>query len=315
MYENDNVLIFEIGSNLYELLEFVNVFGCRFPGLVDNGYVYGTYRVPHPEAPYPQDYVIDQEGRIAYWSVEYDPQEVIRVIDRLLEQGSNLSVALQPINPPIVIPAGGGSFDYNIAATNSGTSPLSFDVWCMVTLPNGSPYGPVLGPVNVTLPAGITIDRDRTQVVPGSAPAGEYIYNAYVGTYPNVTLDSDSFPFTKTGVAESQPPYTEWRNTGNPFEETAGSVEDIPRDHLFLHSHPNPFNPATSISFQLPEACWVRLDVFDICGRLTESLLQGFRKAGTYEVTFDASDLTSGIYFYRIEAGDFTAVKKMILMK
>ena len=68
-----------------DLQEFVQVFGNRFPGLHDPGNtVYQTYRVPYPEAPYPQDYLIDQDGRIAYWSDEYDPQEMIRIMDNLL---------------------------------------------------------------------------------------------------------------------------------------------------------------------------------------------------------------------------------------
>lgn len=60
------------------------MFGQRFLGLIDNQGIYNTYRVPRPEAPYPQDYVIDQQGYVRYWSDEYDPQEIIRIIDRLL---------------------------------------------------------------------------------------------------------------------------------------------------------------------------------------------------------------------------------------
>jgi hypothetical protein len=67
-----------------QLQEFILVFGQRFVGLVDNAGVYSVYRVPYPEAPYPQDYIIDQQGNVAYWSDQYDPQEIIRVIDSLL---------------------------------------------------------------------------------------------------------------------------------------------------------------------------------------------------------------------------------------
>lgn len=67
-----------------QLQEFIQVFGQRFRGLIDNQGIYNIYRVPNPEAPYPQDYIIDQQGIVRYWSDEYDPQEIIRVIDRLL---------------------------------------------------------------------------------------------------------------------------------------------------------------------------------------------------------------------------------------
>jgi len=66
------------------LIEFIEVFGQRFIGLIDDQNVYATYRVPYPEAPYPQDYIIDQQGIVRYWSDEYDPQEIMSVIDGLL---------------------------------------------------------------------------------------------------------------------------------------------------------------------------------------------------------------------------------------
>jgi len=78
---------------------------------------------------------------------------------------------------------------------------------------------------------------------------------------------------------------------------------------------PNPFNPTTTISFALPEASHVKLTVFDLQGRVVTELVNGMRDAGVHEVTLDAGDLSSGLYFYRINAGDFSSVRKMILMK
>ena len=83
--------IFAIGENINQLSEFRDVFGMRYVGLVDGSGVYQEYRVPNPEAPYPQDYVIDQQGVVRYWSDQFDPQEVIRVIDRLLGTGVETS--------------------------------------------------------------------------------------------------------------------------------------------------------------------------------------------------------------------------------
>ena len=79
--------MFEIASNMATVNQFRDVYGMRFVGLEDqSNSVYYAYRVPDPEAPYPQDYVIDQNGVVRYWSWEYDPQSVIRVIDDLLGQ-------------------------------------------------------------------------------------------------------------------------------------------------------------------------------------------------------------------------------------
>jgi len=81
------VRVFAIGENISQMSEFRDVFGMRYVGLVDSSGVYTTYRVPNPRAPYPQDYVIDQQGIVQYWADQFDPQEVIRVIDRLLSSG------------------------------------------------------------------------------------------------------------------------------------------------------------------------------------------------------------------------------------
>jgi hypothetical protein len=78
-------VVFEISASQGQLQEFIEVFGQRFVGLIDNAGVYSTYRVPQPEAPYPQDYIIDQSGIVRYWSDEFDPQEIIRTIDGLLD--------------------------------------------------------------------------------------------------------------------------------------------------------------------------------------------------------------------------------------
>jgi len=89
----------------------------------------------------------------------------------------------------------------------------------------------------------------------------------------------------------------------------------IPEVYSLGQNYPNPFNPLTTISFGLPEAAHVRIAVYDLLGRQVALLVNGYREAGMHEVSFDAADLSSGLYVYRIEAGDFTAVKKMILMK
>ena len=79
--------------------------------------------------------------------------------------------------------------------------------------------------------------------------------------------------------------------------------------------HPNPFNPATALSYQLPASSFVSLRVYDIAGKLVQTLVNGWRDAGSHEATFDGSNLTSGVYIYRLIAGDFAASGKMVLMK
>jgi hypothetical protein len=94
------VTIFAVGADINQLSEFRDVFGMRYVGLVDSGSsVYNEYRVPNPTAPYPQDYIIDQQGVIRYWSDQFDPKEVIATIDRLLATGAgegSTQYALRP---------------------------------------------------------------------------------------------------------------------------------------------------------------------------------------------------------------------------
>ncbi|MBI1937865.1 MAG: T9SS type A sorting domain-containing protein [Ignavibacteriales bacterium] len=78
---------------------------------------------------------------------------------------------------------------------------------------------------------------------------------------------------------------------------------------------PNPFNPVTTISYWLPEKTNVKLVVFDILGREVAELVNGEQASGVYNIKFDGSNLNSGIYFYRLDAGEFTDVKKLLLVK
>ncbi|MCX6640317.1 MAG: C25 family cysteine peptidase, partial [bacterium] len=90
---------------------------------------------------------------------------------------------------------------------------------------------------------------------------------------------------------------------------------ETPANFSLLANYPNPFNASTLLRFDLPEASQVRLDIYDFSGRLVTTLANGWRGVGAHEVTFDGSKLPSGIYLYRLQAGDFTAIRKMVMVK
>jgi hypothetical protein len=225
-----------------------------------------------------------------------------------------VQITVTPTNPPIQIPSEGGSFDYTIEGTNIDIVSHSVNVWCDVTLPDSTLFGPVLGPLSVTMEAGLTISRERIQTVPAGAPPGTYSYNAYAVVEADTS--TDSFTFEKLG-SDGSDWSTGWTNTGESFEAwlTNKDNEMIPVAFFMCQNYPNPFNPLTTISFGLPETGYVKLAVYDLLGRQVATLVNGQRMAGMHEVGFDASQLASGLYIYRIEAGDFSSVKKMILMK
>ncbi len=84
--------------------------------------------------------------------------------------------------------------------------------------------------------------------------------------------------------------------------------------HLF-QNYPNPFNPETQISYTLSEAGYVKLKVYDVLGRELTVLVDEFKEAGYYEATFDVGNLSSGVFFYKLQSGSFTSVKKMLLIR
>ncbi len=89
----------------------------------------------------------------------------------------------------------------------------------------------------------------------------------------------------------------------------------VPAEYLLSQNYPNPFNPVTNIKFSLPKTGYVNVTVFDISGREITTLVNEQLSAGVYKADFDGSNLSSGVYFYRIIAGEFSEVKKMTLVK
>jgi len=106
-------------------------------------------------------------------------------------------VNVTPDSNPAFIPSSGGVLLSGVYLENPGTSPVSFDAWVDVTLPNGAPYGPVQGPVHLTLPGGGSLTHSLADAVPGMAPSGVYKYNVYLGDYGTAVYDADSFDFVK----------------------------------------------------------------------------------------------------------------------
>jgi len=91
--------------------------------------------------------------------------------------------------------------------------------------------------------------------------------------------------------------------------------DKLPAEFELFQNYPNPFNPSTVISYQLPVGSNATLKLYDILGIEVATLVEEFKTAGKYEVDFNAASLSSGVYFYRLQADSFVETKKMLLMK
>lgn len=102
-------------------------------------------------------------------------------------------------------------------------------------------------------------------------------------------------------------------------DDTISGVENshnnVATEYALEQNYPNPFNPSTTIAFTIPMAEQVSLKVYNVLGQEVATLINDFKEAGSYQVSFDASQLTSGVYFYSISAGNFTQIRKMMLLK
>jgi PKD repeat protein len=109
---------------------------------------------------------------------------------------------------------------------------------------------------------------------------------------------------------------TQGCESGWVYGESAGAVAEVmPTDMSLAQNYPNPFNPTTEISFSLPEASYVTLEVFNLTGQRVSVLVNGQLSAGEHTVRWDGSSVASGVYFSRLQSGSFVQTRKMILLK
>ncbi len=218
-----------------------------------------------------------------------------------------LTVTLIRNSPPTIPPI---NFDASIH--NSGASAVNFDAWTVARLPNGAIYGPIILRTGLTINPGQTIMRIVTQNVPGSAPAGNYYYIGNVGTFPNTVVAADSFIFTKLAGEGAPVNNSGWAVSGWFGDE---ELTILNSQFSILYSSPNPFNASTVASFELRDASQIRLAIYDIAGREVAVLAEGYYPAGTHQAVWNASSMPSGVYFARLEAGNFQQTRKMLLVK
>jgi hypothetical protein len=131
--------------------------------------------------------------------------------------------------------------------------------------------------------------------------------------------DLNWFPTQKALWKSNQAGIMAWIFALNETKYQITSVEqedgNLPLQFALEQNYPNPFNPSTEIQYSVPTSGQVTLKIFNVLGEEVATLVNGTQSAGTHAVTFDASQLSSGVYMYQIHAGANTSTRKMVLMK
>ena len=209
---------------------------------------------------------------------------------------------------------------------NAGTPQTSSlpNYWtkCLVLVPsiNNNPHL-VWGPYPNSTPSGYRIYRSISQISHPTQPfqiIGTTLSNtfdfidyeirlnqtgSYVFYYITAIINGSNSSASNTVMAR-----------GDLYKENSKN-ENVLAENQLYENYPNPFNPSTKISWQSPVSSWQVLKVFDVLGNEIATLVDEYREAGRYESEFDASNLSSGIYYYKLQSGSFVGTKKMVLLR
>jgi hypothetical protein len=227
---------------------------------------------------------------------------------------SHISLSFTPQNPPVQIPAGGGSFQYNLSIINDGLTQIPFDFWIEIDPPNKG-ISMFRLQSNLNLLPGDSLYQTISQSIPANAPTGTYNFMAFVGENPCVVLDSASFNFVKLGGRMDIVGIRDEGFTGWDYEVINGVSSPVPTKFALYPPSPNPFNSTVTLSFELSNASPVELTIYDICGKKVATLDTRHSTLGKNCIEWDASEQASGIYFVRMQTGDFSQTRKMVLLK
>jgi hypothetical protein len=184
-------------------------------------------------------------------------------------------------------------------ATMPLTGPLNS--WMLIPLDAPFPYDPTMGTVLQIgqCNANISLTYPACQTSIGGI---KRVWSVGGCPFTPYTLTSDGYVI-HTGINVVYP-------TG-----TSSNENQVPGVYKLEQNYPNPFNPVTNISYSIPKAGNVKLAVYDVLGREIASLVNEYKTAGNYMVSFNAENLASGLYMYKIESGNFVDTKKMMLVK
>ena len=296
-----------------------------FPGFGRDLVVSGNYA-----------YIIDDIGGFSIYNIEdptnpqlADTLSLPRPTRRICLDGSYVYVACQsngfqvidvsdPENPAAVSSTSGLGYVEDIYAVNGFAYLAAHN--------NGLHIMDVSDPANPVRISGVNLPGYAW----GVSVRGDYAYLACIDMGVRIIDISD--PYNPVLADEyNTPGYAEelWNDDNYIYvadsysllilnytpTDVGDDTDAIPESYSLIGNYPNPFNSSTAIRYELPSGSHVNISIYDMLGRKVQAVQDGLQPAGCHQVIFDASELSSGIYFYRLQAGDYTSTKKMIFIK
>ena len=263
------------------------------------------------------------------------------------QNASDVALLAYSISAPTTLPAGAklttNVFTWTPTSTEGQTAPYSF------TFKVADPFGAsatstvsitvvnvdrapaftvtpdyIVLPVNIPTPLVyqfqyVAVDPDGTPVTYSllAGPVGSSI-DAVTGLFtwgPTVDQKGHAYTVSVQATSNGLTVTTSQVMAASNVITDVKKLNEIPTSYTLSQNYPNPFNPTTSIEFGIPNEGFVKLSVYNVIGQEIQVLVSRNMSAGNYKVNFDASRLNSGMYLYRIEAKDYTSVRKMLLVK
>ena len=131
------------------------------------------------------------------------------------------------------------------------------------------------------------------------------------------TLDANTTYYWRVNASneEGTSSFSNFESFKTEAASGVNEVDNIPSRFLLYQNFPNPFNPTTQITYSIPHSSYISLKVYNLLGKEIANLFEGYRNAGSYKITFNAAGLASGVYLYRLKAGNFMETKKLVLLK
>ncbi len=170
-------------------------------------------------------------------------------------------------------------------------------------------YGPITMPGG-TVSEALRVRRDDRYTFAGGASNRTISYSFITKSGSAVEIVATDTTASNSGIIQTEG--VTWSNSNTTGVD---SENQIPIQFSLSQNYPNPFNPSTTIKYQIPNSSFVSIKVYNTLGREVATLINEEKSTGSYQVEFNANGLSSGIYFCRIQAGNFSETKKLTLMK